>query len=151
VAFPTRESVTETQFSTASTTHNVSMPATVDAGDLLIVIISIKDSASNTFTTPSGWTAIANDDNAPFVHQGIFAKDADGTEDSTTVNFATSSAATGCAQCYRISGWGGTLASDLEAGTYGPHGGTAPNPPSLTPTGGAKDYLWMGDTSLRAY
>src|SRR5439155_787842 len=52
--FPTIQSVTSTSFPTDSTTHNVQMPATVNAGDLLIVFFA--DHGTPGMNYPSGWT-----------------------------------------------------------------------------------------------
>lgn len=146
MAFPTRESVTATQFSTASTTHNVSMPGTVSSGDLLFIIFSIE--GDTTFTTPSGWTSeyVTDVNSGGGVTQGrgaLYSRVADGTEGSTTVNVATGSAAEACAQTYRLSSWFGSAAG-IEAATPVTTTTTnSPNPPSFSPSWGAEDTMWI--------
>lgn len=132
------------------------MPATVDAGDLLVMGIAIRLN-SPTFTTPSGWTEIANDVGpSTFARMAIYAKVADGTEDGTTVDVATSSADTGAAQVRRVTGWYGSL-SGVEA-QVATGDQTNPDPPSITPSWGALDTLfieWIGasddDETVSAY
>lgn len=85
-AVPT--SVTETASATA-----VAMPATVEAGDLLIAFVSTTTTAQS---TPGGWTQLGKTTNA--VELGVYYKVAAGNEDGTTVNFG----GTGCAQVFRI-------------------------------------------------
>nr|MBP7821110.1 hypothetical protein [Candidatus Saccharibacteria bacterium] len=77
----------------------------------------------------------------------VFAKVADGTEDSTSVNFVTSATEEGSAQVYRIKAgdWYGSI-SGVEVANSGDPGATTttPNPPSLNPGGwGAENTLWI--------
>lgn len=119
-----------------STTHNVVMPAVVDAGDLLVVLTANDGSA--TVTTPSGWTQLFTTANSTSLRLGAYYKFAAGTEDGTSVNFATSASEILTAQVYRITG-----ALAVESGTAATGTSTAPNPPSLTPSWGARDTLWL--------
>ena len=52
LAAPVVASVTETAFGTNTIDHYVNMPATVDAGDLLIVLFT--NDGGDTVTTPAG-------------------------------------------------------------------------------------------------
>ena len=153
MAFPTVQSRTETAVHPQSTTHDISMPATVDAGDLLLMFVAIfdPDSGTPTFTTPTGWTSIFDVANASNrSRHALFGKDADGTEDSTTVNVATNVTCVMAAVVYRITDWGGTLGSHVEASSSPSTGNSSsPDPPAVTPTGGADDYLWI--PSIGAY
>ena len=100
--FPQVQSVTETSFAPDTLSHLVQMPATVDPGDLLVILISLdKDPPS---ATPGGWTQLF------FLKQDAdefagFAKDAVGDEDGTTVDVTTAVVASGAAQVYRITNW----------------------------------------------
>lgn len=144
MAFPSTSAPTETAFSSASTTHNVSMPATVNKGDLLLLAIGIQNiGGSTTFTTPSGWTSLMDRAGSPeYSHLAIFMKVADGTEGGTTVNVATSNSQSAVAQVYRVTRWYGSL-SGVESADSGADGVTTPDPPSLTPSWGALDTLWF--------
>ena len=106
LAAPVVTSVTETAFGTDTTDHYVNMPATVNAGDLLIVLFT--NDRNETVTTPAGWTALASDANGQAVRLSVYYKIAAGTEDGTTVNFVTSSTEQAAAQVYRITNWHGT-------------------------------------------
>lgn len=138
---PNVSSVTTTAFPGDSTTHNVAMPASVTAGNLLITHICIRNGAS--FTTPTGWTPLWSTTNSTSTH-AAFAKIADGTEGGTTVDFSTSGSDSGAAQVYRITDWYGTLAG-VEVGTPATGSNTAPNPPALTPSWGSTSAftLWL--------
>ena len=70
LAAPAVASVTETAFGTDTTDHYVSMPATVDAGDLLIVLFTNDEGA--TVTTPSGWNLLASDANGTQVRLSVY-------------------------------------------------------------------------------
>lgn len=141
VAFPVIESVTETTFASDTTAHVVSMPASVNAGDALIVIFTNDGSA--TVTTPSGWTQLYTLANGTALTGGAYAKVASGSEGGGTVDFVTSATESASAQCYRISGWHGLIAG-IAAGTAGSTTtGTTADPPSLSPGWGALDTLWL--------
>ncbi|MGY4893720.1 MAG: hypothetical protein ACO1N2_03455 [Candidatus Saccharimonadota bacterium] len=148
---PTVTSVTTTNtgagFASDSTTHNVAMPGTTAAGDLLLMFFSYDSNGTPTVTDPDGaggWTqlsAVNSANNGAF--GSIWAKVATGT-DGATVNFATSSTQSGAAQVYRIaaSEWFGSLAGvEVASGTGS---STAnPNPPALTPSWGRTENLWI--------
>jgi len=139
VAFPTVESTTGTQFSTSTTSHDVAMPATVNANDLLVMVCGWYSTAAQ--TTPDGWTLLGTNTKAD-----IYVKKADGTEGGTTVDVVLNTARTGAVNVLRISGWYGDLAG-VEIGTWSDSGGTsAPDPPSVTATWGSADNLWIAFT-----
>lgn len=149
MTFPVRESVTVTTFTSLSATHNVSMPATVNAGDILIVIVAFrKDSGSTTMgTTPSGWTARGtwtNTTSGGNTPGGIYTKTADGSEGGTTVNFPTSATIYGVAQCIRVSGGDGM--SFARANVENSYTNTK-DPPNVTASWGSDDNLWIAGFS----
>lgn len=142
MAFPSVESITETSFSSASTTHNVSMPATVNSGDLLLILFCAHASGTTTHTEPTDWSTVFDfQDGGGYGHTSCYAKIADGDEDSTTVNVATSAARAASAHVYRITGHSGALTAVESATTTG--NGTRPNPPNLAPSWGSADTLWI--------
>lgn len=85
---PTRESVTSTAQDADGTTHTVSLPATVNANDLLLSITLGSSPAPTLTSVPSGWTELesyrCNDDASIIVVAGKIAV---GNEDGTTVDF----------------------------------------------------------------
>ena len=116
------------------------MPATVNAGDLLIVLFTNDGSA--TVTTPAGWSLLASTANGSAVRLSVYYKIAAGTEGGTTVNFVTSAAEQAAAQVYRITDWHGTTPPEISAAATGTS--TAPNPASLNPAGwDVADTLWL--------
>jgi hypothetical protein len=140
LAAPAVASVTETEFGTNTIYHNVNMPATVNAGDLLIVLFTNDGSA--TVTTPSGWTQLASTANGSAVRLSAYYKIASGTEGGTRVNFATSAIEQAAAQVYKITNWSGTTPPEISTAATGTS--TAPNPASLDPAGwDVADTLWL--------
>ena len=141
LAAPVVASVTETEFGTDTTDHYVGMPATVDAGDLLIVLFTNDGGA--TVTTPSGWTQLASTANGSAVRLSVYYKIAAGTEGGTTVNFVTSAnEEEAAAQVYRITDWHGTTPPEISTAATGTS--NRPNPASLDPAGwDVADTLWI--------
>lgn len=135
MAFPTVADVTETGVSSASTTHNQAMPATVNSGELLCMTSVFENLV--TITTPSGWTDLIST-GAVSVHLRI----ADGTEGGTTVNVVTNNAEQSACQVYRIQDWFGSLAG-VEAGTQNTGSSSSPDPGSVTASWGAEDNLFI--------
>ena len=118
------------------------MPATVNNGDVLLCLFVNDD--SSTVTTPNGWELVGGG-TANGQRLSVFKKDADGSEDGTTVDFVTSAAQQAVAQVYRLSG-----ANDIELSSPATGSGNNPNPPSFNPSGwGIEDTkwlaLWLGD------
>jgi uncharacterized repeat protein (TIGR02543 family) len=144
-AYPDVVSVTESVFTTDATDHQISMPENVTAGDLLLIIFTNDGSA--TVTKPVEWRTLWNESTGSALRAGGYAKVAVGNEGSTTVNFVTSSAEQAVAQVYKIQNWYGTL-DGIAVGsgvisTEASPGGTTANPPSLTPSWGEADTLWI--------
>ena len=140
LAAPAVASVTETAFGTDTTDHYVNMPATVNAGDLLIVLFT--NDGSNTVTTPGGWTRLASNANGLVVRLSVYYRIAAGTEGSTTVNFVTSAPQQAAAQVYGIDSWHGTTPPEISTAATGVS--TRPNPASLNPAGwDVANTLWL--------
>jgi len=140
LAAPLVASVTETAFGTDTTDHHVDMPATVDVGDLLIVLfINDKDSTVN---TPTGWNLLVSEANGKHVRASVYYRIAAGTEGGTTVNFVTSATEEAAAQVYRITNWHGTTPPEISTTATGTD--TTPDPASLDPAGwDVADTLWL--------
>jgi hypothetical protein len=140
LAAPAVASVTETAFGSDATNHTVTMPATVNAGDLLIVLFTNDGSA--TVTTPAGWTALASTASGDQVRLSVYYKIAAGTEGGTTVNFVTSATEEAAAQVYRITDWHGTTPPEIS--TAATNTTAAPDPSSLNPAGwDVANTLWL--------
>jgi ribosomal protein S19 len=137
VAFPTDAARVATNGSTAATNKVCNLPTGISSGDLLILIL--RSAASDTHSTPSGWTALALNDGADAADDitSVFYRVASGTEGSTVTVNGTASVKF-AAVCWRITGGGTPQLSSIATGSS-----TAPNSPSFTPSGGAQDYLWV--------
>ncbi len=140
LAAPLVASVTETAFGTDTTDHHVDMPATVDAGDLLIVLFTNDE--NTIVNTPTGWNLMTSDANGPHVRLSVYYRIAAGTEGGTTVNFVTTSAEEAVAQVYRVTNWHGITPPEISTAATGTD--TTPDPASLDPAGwDVADTLWL--------
>ena len=135
------ESITETVFSSDSTSHAVAMPATLNAGDGIIVFLTTDGDA--TVTTPAGWRRLYNESNGTALRGTAYARVSRGTEGGTTVDFVTSVAETAAAQVYRITNWSGSLTGIQAAPAGEITSGTTADPPSLTAYWGSAKNLWL--------
>lgn len=139
MAFPVIQATNKSSTNTAGTSHAVSLPASIVAGELLLIILD-KGSTSASFNTLTGWTEIVDEAAANGIT--VWARQADGAE-GATVTF-TSDANTRSAEIsFRISGAQLLATQAPELSTVATGTSTAPNATTCTPTGGAKDYLWI--------
>jgi hypothetical protein len=154
-AFPAVQSVTVSN-NGGSTTHNAAMPATVDAGDLLLnVACAEAANSSPTFNTPVDWTAVQDLADADDVRVTLFAKSAAGDEDGASVNFSTNVNADVVSHVFRITGWSGSIATGIEMSAL-VAGFQNPDPPALNPANwDVEDTLWIAaaerDTSTPSF
>lgn len=140
--FPEILSVTPSTLSSAGTTFNVSMPATVVANDLLLMIIAYD--ANATEFAISGWTSLQSTPNSSACRLVIWKKKAVGTEGGTTVAATTSGSHTAAAQVYRVhrDTWTQDLTLVESIGGFGTSSTADPN--ALDPTGwGTENTLWL--------
>jgi len=123
-----------------ATSHPINMPATVNAGDLLIVIFAAD--GSGTSGDPAGWTSLgtANAGTATALGRWAYLV-ADGSEAGGTAAFTTSTAERSSGLCVRIQA--GTYTGAPEMATLTTGTSLSPDPPNLTPSGGPADYLWL--------
>ena len=138
-AFSTVESVTTTEITTGATAHDIDMPATVTADDLLLVFFTDDD--ASTVTTPSGWTSLGTASEG-VVRASVYGKKAVGDEDGTTVDFVTADAVTATAQVWRITGWGGTVAGHIDLSSNSAISNSV-DPASVTAGWGSGDNLFI--------
>ena len=129
---------------TQVTPHPIVMPATVNAGDLLLILFDMESGSSP--TTPAGWNVVfgpTDGENAGSSYAVGYAKVADGTEDGATVNIGTTSTSFGIAHTYRITNWHGVYATGVGAGTPATGTDTNANPPAVTASWGVADNLFI--------
>lgn len=144
MAFPIVEDTVITAVAVAEGSHDVLMPAVVNAGDLLIMHCTTANSGA-IIGTPTGWTLFGLVEAMTTSGKAVFAKDAIGDEDGTTVNVTRDNAGVCVFIVQRISGWAGTLGTDVEIGTSATSSSTAPDPPNLTASWGPGDNLFIAD------
>ena len=140
MAFPAIATTATTNGTTATTSAVVTMPSGLAAGDLIIVVFR---AAADGNVTPAGWTeflesnADASDDGTTF----LWRKATGDANDTLTMTITSSKFA---AAAYRITGAADPAVTPPQSAAVETTGtSTLPDPPSLTPTGGAKDYLWI--------
>ena len=122
------------------TTHDVNLPASIQADEKLVMAVAIWAGASRTISTPSGWTAEGTESSeGGFRRVSIFSKTASGSEGST-VTVTTSGTIGGLAALtYRFSDAGEVVAETVDGNS------AAPNPPNLDRTTEAK-RKWLAGT-----
>jgi hypothetical protein len=139
VAFPVVQATNKSATSTAGTSHTVNLPASIAAGDLLIVLLD-KGSTAATVNALAGWTELLDENSGNGLY--IAYRKADGTE-GATITLTTSANTRSAEITYRISGAQDPAIQAPEIGTTGTGTSATPDPPTCTPTGGTKTYLWI--------
>lgn len=107
------------------------MPASISAGDLLIAFIGYN--SATTATWPGDWTALTSGSQARHIGYKVAAGG-----DSLTITSGASVKSSSLS--WRITGHAdpGTQAPEFTSATAT---SANPDPPSISPTGGSKDYL----------
>lgn len=142
---PVLLSATTQVFTTASTSHNVTMPA-VNAGDLIVVVFAPE--VAYFATKPASWAEANYETYGSTLYQQVFHKIASGSEGGTNVNFSTTSACKAVAAVLRFQA--GTffpvayLHTDYSVGSN-----SQPNPPLSAPPWGAADICWIAQFSQK--
>ena len=118
----------------AATTNNLPYPATVNAGDLLVLFIATNGGA---VTAPAGWTVIYNETTLSNPKGGLFIKVASGSESGSLA--VTTTSVVSSAQMFRYTGVDTTTPQDATAtNTVNSASTTSAILPSITtPTAGA--------------
>lgn len=139
---PVIESVTTTT-SAVSLNFTFNLPATVNAGDLLVAWVS-TGAGSAISAGPTGWTDVTVSASQGW-RGALYLKVASGSEAGGTATCGPlTQSAKWHATVLRISGWegsigGGTAFSDAYYSTAN----ATRNPPSVSPSWGAKPTLWL--------
>ena len=125
-----------------TTSHTVSLPANIQAGETLLVFFATDGDTYDEISFPAGWTVIERE-NEPSVTVAVAWRKADGNE-GASITVTTGAVSERSAHIsYRISGATDPTVTPPEV-SGGVSGSDAnPNPDSLTPTGGSKGYLWI--------
>jgi hypothetical protein len=153
MAFPAIESINPaadsavggaaTSGSTAAASHAVVYPATVTAGSLLMVVGRVAGVGA-VAVSGGGWTIVqdssdASDDVMFWMYRDTLAA---GTEDGTSIT-VTHGTFKMVAVSLSITGAENPATQAPQSSTIAIGTNTTPDPTTCTPTGGAKDYLWL--------
>lgn len=144
MASPVDAGRSPTVISTATTPLVFNLPASIAAGETLILFIRLPTAI--TLTTPTGWTALisANTADASDDNTYVYWRKADGAE-GATVSITPSGSSKAAGIAWRITGAADPTTRAPEAGAVVVTTTTANtcNPGAVTPTGGSKDYLFL--------
>ena len=142
MAFPSIAGTATTNGSTAATNKICNLPTGIVSGDLLLLLL--RSAGADTHSTPTGWTLLflnstadASDDTT-----SLWYRQADGAEGGTVAVNGTSSLKY-AALAWRITGHANPATQAPQFATIVTGTSASPNPGALSPTGGAKDYLWI--------
>jgi len=143
MASPVVQTTNQGFSNTASTSHTVNLPSGIQAGDTLVVLFGHKDSA-NGASFPAGWTEFFEALNTAGSTIGLTGawRKADGGE-GASITVTTVASGRMAYASYRINGAADPTVTPPQAATGTANNTANPDPPNLTPTGGAKDYLWL--------
>lgn len=131
-----------TSGSTAAASHSVVLPATVSAGATLVVVGRVAGVGAVAF--PAGWTLVqdssdASDDVSFWAYKSTAAV---GDEDGTGIT-VTHGTFKMVAHAFSVTGATDPAVTPPQTSTVAVGTGSNPGPTTATPTGGAKDYLWI--------
>lgn len=139
MAFPSVGSAVDTDFASSVTSMAVNLPASINSGDLILAFVEVRN--SGTWTVPTDWVEFDAQLGGSSVGElTVFYKIADGTEGSTAT-WTASTGTTAAWQTRLVTSWHGT--TPPESNTSSGDFSTNPNPPSLTPSWGSDDTLWI--------
>jgi len=122
-----------------TTSHVVTLPAGCTAGEQILILGGMDNSAAGTIATPAGWRAASVSTVTSARCIAAYWKTSDGTEGGTTVTITSSAAEQSRWMAYRIANCGGIISNRRTAAT----GSSSPDPPSLDNLVGSKDMLWI--------
>ena len=138
MAFPVVASTAESPVTSAGTSHAITLPGTIRDQDLLIIVFGKAQAV--TLNALSGWTELVDTNSANA--ETILYHYCDGTETSPAT-FTSSGSTKSASVCYRITGAENPTTQVPELSTVATATSVNPNATTCTPTGGAKDYLWL--------
>ena len=143
MAAPVVQSRATGRQTTNTTTHTITMPSGITAGDLLVVVLTVDGGSGTVISQPAGWSrpaqmhggtrsAAVQVNQSTSVAAAVFYRTATGG-DTCTVTTSTNEQSSHVA--FRISGAAGiNVASTASA--------TSANPPAL-PAGSSQEFLWI--------
>jgi hypothetical protein len=150
-SFPILRSFNNDNPGTFLTSHNIALPAGIQAGDLVVVAYFARSTDDmGSMPTPSGWDSLAFLNHSPGAFDTalirIIAREATGP--MSTVTITTPGASSGvCSNSYCFSKWTDVVSSSFATGES-----AAPNPPNNAPVGWGADprVTWISLMITRA-
>ena len=134
-AFPL-VAATSKALTAAGTSHAITLPSGIVAGNLLLLFFATD--GDNSVTDWDGFTQIYTGEDTRDISFHIGWKIAAGSD---TCTLTVSDSEEGSHICYRITGHDTSQMPEASTGSIADT--STPDPDELTPTGGAKDYLWI--------
>jgi hypothetical protein len=122
---------------TDTTSHAITMPSGITAGDLLLIVFSSDGAVRDCSISSGGWVKLDEAQNGTTVTGAVFYKIAEGADTATVT---TSTAEQSSHVVFRISGAGIPISASANGSS------TNSNPPNLN-TGISKNYLWIASRS----
>lgn len=142
MAFPVVVNEISSANNTDQTDQVVTLPGSLVSGNKLVAALAIDGAV--TVTWPAGWDEIL-DQNRTGVSISVGVRTIDGSEGGT-VTVTASGTEKSCHHVWQISGHDNAILPEALSAN---NNSATPNPPNLTPTGGAKDYLWLALAALQ--
>lgn len=125
-----------------SSTWNADLPPGIEAGELLVVVATVRAGSARTISTPTGWTRLYGvTGGGNLRQQAAFYRIANGSEGSVLALAASGSSRWATAS-FRI----GKHSGQIEANTATGSSSNA-DPPSLSPSWGSAPTLWLAIVS----
>ncbi len=121
------------------TSSTVTLPASVAAGDLLIILLASDLLTAPAFTFPAGWTKLA--DVADSAHTGTVAYAIAAGGETTVAVTHTTERTNQIAWRIPAAEWHGTTVPEIATIVTG--NSSTPNPGSLTPSWGSAATMWL--------
>lgn len=141
-ATPTVASESTSATTANSTSQIITLPASIAAGDLVVCSISVDSDPTTSW--PSPWLKLGTDVNNSSHSLSSGYLIASGGETSVTVTTGASEQSSH--HCWRITGHDAAQAPEIT--TTASASSTTTDPPSIDPTGGAKDFLFIALASV---
>lgn len=127
---------------TTSASFTVTLPTGVAAGEVLMLFMSLTTTGTVSQTS-GGFTQINTATNGTAVQGEVWAKIAAGGDANPVFSFSGSSDDVAIIAIRVNSHSVSNVSTDIYKGTAATGTDAAPNPPSLSPSPGSQDYLWI--------
>ena len=145
MTFPVVETTATSSEASNTSSHTVSLPASIQAGDLLVAFFAVDGNPTVTWPNEgTDWIQFHDTSSNPSgrVRFSTAWRAADGLEGGS-ITVSTSNTQQSAHGVVRISGAEDPATQAPEIDVIARGTSTTPNPLTVTPTGGAKDYLFL--------